>query len=75
MANTQYYDKLFIMSRMTIIIYLKYVAINLNIIPNCNLCLWINHRYRSRLVFRLIIGYIFTTKKHEWFVKTFGRRQ
>ncbi|KAJ9686881.1 hypothetical protein PVL29_015650 [Vitis rotundifolia] len=31
--------------------------------------------YGSGLVFGVIIGYIFTTRKHEWFVKTFGRRQ
>ena len=31
--------------------------------------------YGSALVFGVIIGYIFTTRKHEWFVKTFGRRQ
>ena len=31
--------------------------------------------YGSGLLFGVIIGYIFTTRKHEWFVKTFGRGQ
>ncbi|KAL6330434.1 hypothetical protein AAG906_040364 [Vitis piasezkii] len=31
--------------------------------------------YGSALVFGVIIGYVFTTRKHERFVKTFGRRQ